>query len=71
MPLLDPLRRRAALLAVAAGFAVFASALGGMSSVDAELRAVAPLDTTELVRVSDEPPCERDRDESADLDREL
>ena len=74
MSLLAPIRRRAAVLAVLCGFSVFAAALGGMTSVDADLRAVAPLDTTELVRVSDTArpanACDRS-DEDADLGREL
>lgn len=76
MSLLAPIRRRAALLAVLCGFSVFAAALGGMTSVDANLRAVAPLDTSELVRVSDAAApragCDRESaGSSGDLAREL
>jgi hypothetical protein len=58
------------------GFSVFAVALGGMTSVDADLRAVAPLDTTELVRVGDtERPanaCDHSEEQTdVDLGREL
>ena len=66
MSLLAWIERRAAVLAVVCGFGVFASALGGMATVDRELRAVAPLDTTEFVSVSDRESaaagdCERER----------
>ena len=49
------IRRRVPLLAVAAGFLVYGSALGGLATVDDDLRAVAPLETstTDVVRVSD------------------
>jgi hypothetical protein len=75
MSLLASLQRRAALLAVAGGFGIFAAALGGMATVDDELRAVAPLQTSEVVRVSAETPasadCERDTQTAADLAKEL
>ncbi len=77
MVLLASLRRRAALLAVLGGFGVFAAALGGMTSVDADLRAVAPLDTTEVVRIelTDRPAnaCDHSREdeERLSLGREL
>ena len=76
MSLPAPIRRRAAAFAVVCGFSVFAAALGGMTSVDAELRAVAPLDETELVRF-DEPQrpanaCEESGEDAAErVGREL
>ena len=73
MALLASIRRRAAVLAVAGGVTVFGAALGGMTTVDAELRAVAPLETGELMRVSDvttAPPCSPDAADR-DLAREL
>ena len=75
MSLLASLQRRAAVLSVAGGFGIFAAALGGMATVDDELRAVAPLRTSEVVRVSAETPSEcdreRERQTAADLAREL
>ena len=76
MSLLAWIERRAAVLAVVCGFGVFASALGGMATVDGELRAVAPLDTTEFVSVGgrEVPPdgdCEREERRAADLAKEL
>ena len=76
MSLPAPIRRRAAALAVVCGFSVFAAALGGMTSVDAELRAVAPLDETGLVRYDESPrpanACDdSDEDAAERLGREL
>jgi hypothetical protein len=74
MSMTASLRRRGALLAVAAGFGVYATSLGGLATVDTDLRAVAPLDTGELVQVSDERPGAGERDCGRDdepLNREL
>jgi hypothetical protein len=79
MSFLAPLRRHAAVLAVAAGFGVFGVALGGMATVDDNLRAVAPLDTSsEFVRVSDTSghhrggrDCDREDRSARDLNQEL
>jgi hypothetical protein len=66
MSFLAPLRRRAAVLAVVVGFGVFAAALGGMATVDDDLRAVAPPDSTDFVRVSDTTSWPRDCDREHD-----
>ena len=76
MSLPATLQRRAAVLAVVSGFGVFAAALGGMASVDQELRAVAPLRASEFVTVSDralptDDQCQREERPSTDLAREL
>ena len=78
MSLLASLQRRAAALAVIGGFGVFAAALGGMATVDDDLRAVTPLQTSESVLVSapnpdDDRDCGRERDDrpAADVARDL
>ena len=70
------LRRRAAILAVAAGFAVYAASLVGLSSIDDDLRAAGLATTTsqkeEVVRVTHhEVRDDGCRDDERPLGREL
>ena len=63
MSVLRSLRHRAAILAVAAGFAVYAASLVGLASIDDDLRAASPAPTSsEFVRVSDDLPPQVDHE---------